>query len=553
MVDKSSKNTQFNLAEVHEALAAALGQRVCIIHRDRRLTWSDITDRTRRLGNYLRSRGLGVHSERSQLANHESGQDHLAIYQYNGPEYLESMLGAWKARVAPFNVNYRYVDSELVYLLRDARARAIVYHASLAPTLERVRSQLPQLEVLIQVADDSGQALLPGAIDYEEALASSSAARPDVQWSPDDLYILYTGGTTGMPKGVLWRQHDAFLGALGGRTREGRSPRSLEEVVSRAHSGPAHKVLATPPMMHGAGHWTSFVAWHGGGTVVIQDNVQRLDAHDVLSTAQREQAGALLLVGDAFGRPIIDALREKRYELPDLRLVISSGAALHPTLKEQLLELLPGILLLDAVGSSEAGSQGYQLNTRGTSVAPGTFERAHGASVLSESLDRVLELGQDETGWLAQSGNVPLGYLGDAEKTRKTFPEVAGVRYSVPGDRARLLADGRMELLGRDSVTINSGGEKIYVEEVERALKQHPAVYDAVVCSRPSERWGQEVCAVVQLRGGAAATSEMLLQECGKHLARFKLPKVILFRDQIVRSPSGKADYRWARSQVGES
>jgi acyl-CoA synthetase (AMP-forming)/AMP-acid ligase II len=550
MVDKPSNRAQFNLAAVHEALGEALADRTCIVHRDRRLTWADVTDRTRRLANYLRGRGLGAHVPRAQLANHESGQDHLAIYQYNGPEYLESMVAAWKARVAPFNVNYRYVDSELIYLLRDACARAIVYHASFAPTLERVRPQLPQLEVLLQIADESGHALLPGAVDYEAALASVPAERPELEWSPDDLYILYTGGTTGMPKGVLWRQHDAFLGALGGRTRDGRSPRSLAEVIERARSGPGHRVLATPPMMHGAGHWTSFVAWHGGGTVVIQDNVQRLDAHDVLRTAAREQTGALLLVGDAFGRPIVDALREQRYELPELRLVISSGAALHPTLKEQLLELLPGVLLLDAVGSSEAGSQGYQLNTRGTSIAPGTFELAQGACVLDSELTRRLEPGHDGVGWLAQSGNVPLGYLGDADKTQRTFPVVGGVRYSVPGDRARILPNGRLELLGRDSVTINSGGEKIYAEEIERALKQHPAVYDAVVCGRESERWGQEVCAVVQLREGAVTTVESLLLECGKHLARFKLPKVVLFRDQIVRSPSGKADYRWARMQV---
>jgi 3-oxocholest-4-en-26-oate---CoA ligase len=553
MSDKRSETAQFNLAEVHEALGEALAGRTCIIHRDRRLTYADISERTRRLANYLRSRGLGAHVPRERLGNHESGQDHLAIYQYNGSEYLECMLGAWKARVAPFNVNYRYVDAELVYLLRDSRARAIVYHAALAPTLARVRAQLPQLEVLIQVADESENPLLPGAVDYEQALASASAQRPDVEWSPDDLYILYTGGTTGMPKGVLWRQHDAFLGAFGGRTRDGRTPRSLQEVVERAVSGPGHRVLATPPMMHGAGHWTSFVAWHGGGTVVIQDNVQRLDAHDVLSTAAREKTGALLLVGDAFGRPVVDALRERRYELPELRLVISSGAPLHPTVKEQLLELLPGVLLLDAVGSSEAGSQGYQLNTRGTTAAPGTFERAHGACVLSPELDRVLPLGHDGVGWLAQTGNVPLGYFGDAEKTQRTFPVVDGVRYSVPGDRARLLPDGRMELLGRDSVTINSGGEKIFAEEVERALKQHPAVYDAVVCSRPSERWGQEVCAVVQLRSGMDASVEDLLIESGKHLARYKLPKVVLFRDEIVRSPSGKADYRWARAQIEQA
>ena len=549
MSQKRNESEQFNLAEVHEQLSLALADRVALIHRDRRLTWGELNQRTRRLGNYLHARGLGVHTPRSQLAGHQSGQDHVALYLYNCPEYLESMLGAWKARVAPFNVNYRYVDAELVYLLRDARPRAIVYHSAFAPRLQGIRAQLPELEVLIQVADDSGHPLLPGAVDYEQALRESSVERPDLPWSPDDLYILYTGGTTGMPKGVLWRQHDVFMAALGGRTRDGRTPRTVADVVERARQGMGNRVLACAPMMHGAGHWTSFIALHGGGAVVMQDNVQKLDPHDVLRTAERERVGAILLIGDAFGRPLVDALRERSYDLPELRLLINSAAPLHATLKQALLELLPGVMVLDAMGSSEAGAQGFQLNlkdARGT----GSFELAPGSCVLSAELDRVLSPGHDGVGWLAKDGNVPLGYLNDAERTRQTFPVIGGTRYSVPGDRARLLPDRTIDLLGRDSVTINSGGEKIFVEEVEGALKQHPAVYDAVVCGRPSERWGHEVCALVQLRPGTQASPESLLEECSKHIARYKLPRVLLFRDAITRSPSGKADYRWARSEV---
>jgi acyl-CoA synthetase (AMP-forming)/AMP-acid ligase II len=302
-------------------------------------------------------------------------------------------------------------------------------------------------------------------------------------------------------------------------------------------------------MMHGAGHWTSFVALHGGGSVVLQDNVQKLDPHDILRTAEREQVGAILLVGDAFGRPLVDALRERSYKLPELRLLINSAAPLHPMVKQQLIELLPGIMVLDAVGASETGSQGFQVDMKGMQ-SNGRFELAPGACVLSAELDRVLDPGHDGVGWFAKDGNVPLGYLNDAEKTRKTFPVVDGVRYAVPGDRARLLRDRTLELLGRDSVTINSGGEKIFVEEVEAALKQHPAVYDAVVCGRASDRWGQEVCALVQLRAGMTTSVESLLEECGKHIARYKLPRVIIFKDAIVRSPSGKADYRWAKSEA---
>ena len=540
---------EFNLAEVNEAIAAAIPDREMMVWRDRRLTYAQVAERSRRLANYLRGRGLGVRRERAELAGWESGQDHVALYMYNCPEYMEGMLGAYKSRTAPFNVNYRYVDEELVYLLRDARARAIVYHACFAPTLARIRPQLPELEVLLQVADDSGEALLPGAVDYEAALAGASPTRPAVTCSPDDLYILYTGGTTGMPKGVLWRQADIFVAALGGRGPGGVEPQSLDEIAARARGGGA-KSLPTPPLMHGAAHWASFNAFHTGNTVVFQSVTDRLDPHDVLGTAERERVNAMLIVGDAFARPLIDQLRKHSYDLSALFALVSGGAALNAALKKELLELLPKVTIIDAVGSSETGSQAQNVSTQASGATTGTFTLGPGACVLSEDLSRMASRGDTELGWFAQTGRVPLGYLGDRAKTERTFPVLGGVRYSVPGDRARLRADGILELLGRDSVTINSGGEKIFAEEVEHALKSHPAVLDAVVCGRPSERWGNEVVAIVRLRAGAAVGERELLAECEKHIARYKLPKAFLFRDEIVRSPSGKADYRWAKSQA---
>ena len=540
---------EFNLAEVNEAIAAAIPDREMMVWRDRRLTYAQVAERSRRLANYLRGRGLGVRRERAELAGWESGQDHVALYMYNCPEYMEGMLGAYKSRTAPFNVNYRYVDEELVYLLRDARARAIVYHACFAPTLARIRPQLPELEVLLQVADDSGEALLPGAVDYETALTGASPARPAVTCSPDDLYILYTGGTTGMPKGVLWRQADIFVAALGGRGPGGVEPQSLDEIAARARGGGA-KSLPTPPLMHGAAHWASFNAFHTGNTVVFQSVTDRLDPHDVLGTAERERVNAMLIVGDAFARPLIDQLRKHSYDLSALFALVSGGAALNAALKKELLELLPKVTIIDAVGSSETGSQAQNVSTQASGATTGTFTLGPGACVLSEDLSRMASRGDTELGWFAQTGRVPLGYLGDRAKTERTFPVLGGVRYSVPGDRARLRADGILELLGRDSVTINSGGEKIFAEEVEHALKSHPAVLDAVVCGRPSERWGNEVVAIVRLRAGAAVGERELLAECEKHIARYKLPKAFLFRDEIVRSPSGKADYRWAKSQA---
>jgi fatty-acyl-CoA synthase len=550
---------EFDLASVSEAIAAAIPERECIVHGSRRLRYADVARRTRRLAAWLKGRGLGVHRERAGLRGWESGQDHLALYLYNCPEYLEGMLGAFKARVAPLNVNYRYVDDELVYLLRDSSARALVFGGSFAANVARIRRSLPELRVLVQVNDGSGHDLLEGAVAYESIVGDDAAADVEpgsVHGSPDDLYILYTGGTTGMPKGVLWRQADIFVTALGGQTQSqsGVEFDSVEAIVERAAVGHAAlRVLPSPPFMHGAAHWSALHTMHMGGTVVLQEDTHRLDARDLWATVERERVQALLIVGDAFARPLLDALaaEPRRWDLSGLTLLVTGGAALTAALKHEMLAHLPQLVVLDAVGSSETGSQAQHMSSRAAGVSTGTFVASPNNVVLDDTLTREVPPGSPEAGWLARRGRVPLGYLGDPDKTRRTFPVAGGVRFSVPGDRARVRPDGTVELLGRDSVTINTGGEKVFAEEVEQALKHHPAVYDAVVVGRPSERWGQEVVAVVRLRDGASATEEELLTECGKHLARYKLPKAFVFRDEIVRSPSGKADYRWAKSQVG--
>jgi fatty-acyl-CoA synthase len=539
----------FSLAQLHEAVAEVVPDRECVVFRDRRLSFGEVTDRTRRLANFLSDRGLGLHRERADLKPWESGQDHLALYLYNGNEYLEGMLGAYKARVAPFNVNYRYVEQELIYLLRDARARGILYAATFAPKLDKIRSELPDLEVLIQVADESGNPLLPGAVDYETALASSSADRPNLQWSPDDLYILYTGGTTGTPKGVLWRQADIFVAAMGGRRMDGTEYPDLESIVERAREG-GQRSVPCPPFMHGASHWVAFLNWFAGHTVIVQNEVRRLNPDDVLSTVERERASGLLIVGDAFARPLLDQLRKKSYDLSSLRVLASGGAPLAKGYKKEFLEHIPQAMLLDAIGSSESGAQAQHVSTKATGAETGKFAPGAGTCVLSDDLTRVLEPGDPEIGWFAREGRVPFGYLGDPDKTARTFPEIDGVRYSVPGDRARIGADEIIEVYGRDSATISSGGEKIFAEEVEEALKHHPAVYDTVVAGRPSERWGQEVVAIVQLREGVRVGEEELREECGRHIARYKHPKAFVFVDEVVRSPSGKADYRWAKMKA---
>jgi len=535
----------FNLAWLHEAIADAVPERECLVFRDRRLAWADVRDRTRRLADVLRSAGLGCRRERAGLEGWESGQDHVALYLFNGNEYLEGMLGAFKARCVPVNVNYRYVDEELVYLLEDSAARAIVYHARFAPTLERIRPRLPELRLWLQVDDGSRVPLLPGALDYEQALAAAEPIAP-AGLSPDDLYVLYTGGTTGLPKGVLWRQQDIFHAALYPRPAE-----SPEQVVAHAVRGDL-RALPTPPFMHGAAHWVAFNMWLLGGTIVVQSKPERLDPADVWSTVERERVTALTIVGDAFGRPLADALRSGRYDPSSLRLLTSGGAILSASLKRELLERLPGVRLHDALGSSESGSQALASSHGAETAQTGRFELAPDNCVLRADLSGALEPGSGEQGWLARRGRVPLGYLGDPEKTAKTFPVIDGVRHAVPGDRALLEADGRLQLLGRDSVTINTGGEKVFAEEVEHALKHHPAVYDTVVVGTPHARWGQQVTALVRLRDGEAPSEEALLAVARAHVAPYKLPKRFVFVREIQRSPSGKADYRWAKATALE-
>jgi fatty-acyl-CoA synthase len=531
---------EVNVGVVHEAIATAHPTRPALVHRDRRLTWGDVAERTRRLAGWLHDADLRCRRERDELEGWQSGQDHLGIYCHNGIEYLESMLGAFKARVAPFNVNYRYTESELRTLLCDAGVSALVFHGCFAPLVASVRHDVGSLRVLLQVDDGSDQSLLPGATWYEDAVAAGSADGPPVAPSADDLYILYTGGTTGRPKGVLWRQGDAFTECFGGS----RNVTTMAEVLAATSAN--LQAVISPPFMHGAAHWVSFHVWHRGGTVFIPDRAEHLDPASVWSTVERERATFLLIVGDAFARPLLDELERRPYDLSSMTVILSGGAALSPRSKEGFLKHMPTLVIVDGMGSSEAGGQLTHVSTSGTSET-GTFPSATGSVVLSEALDRVLPPGDPELGWLAKRGRLALGYLGDPVKTGQTYPVVSGVRYAVPGDRARVRADGTIEMHGRDSATINSGGEKIFAEEVEQAIKEHPAVYDCVVAGRPSTRWGSEVVAVVQLQPGASATPDELVDVAARRLARYKLPKAVVFVDEVRRSPAGKADYRWAR------
>lgn len=542
----------FNVAAINEAVTAAVPEREALVYRDRRFTYAQLADRANRLANVLLAHDVTVQHEREGLANWESGQDHVALYMYNCNEYLEGMLGGFKARAAPFNVNYRYVAEELVYLLHDAQTTAIIYQACFAATLAPLLQDLPGIKLLLQVDDGSDVPLLPGALDYEQALASTSGIRPDVELDDDDLYILYTGGTTGMPKGVLWRQADCAVANLGGRWPDGRVVESLDGFRQRAEKSRGLRIMPASPFMHGAGSYVSFNAWGWGNTVIIQDETQRFDAHSVLATCARERASMLLTIGDAFGRPLLEAARSGRHDLSSISIVMNTGAILSDAVKDGLIEAIPGLRISDSLGTSETGPQGNVISDAGSAGEKSRFRLMPDAEVLSADLKSILKPGDDELGWLVKRNFVPLGYLGDQAKTEATFPVVDGDRYVIGGDRVRLLADGVLEYHGRESFTINSGGEKIFAEEVEIAIKHHPDIIDVVVVGRPSERWGNEVVAIIQARG-QNPDRDNILQEAAKHVARYKLPKAFRFVEHLQRQPNGKTDYDWAVNSAKEA
>ena len=544
----------FNLSTVFSTLATTLPDSRALVWRGQEWTFAQTDRRVDGFAHYLTSLGLGCHTERDQLAGHESGQDHLGLYLRNGNEYLEAMLGSYRSRVAPFNVNYRYVDAELSYLIANANARALVYHAEFAPRVAAVRDDLPGLEVLIQVADESNNPLLPGAVAYESIIETPEPAGGMPVPRGEDLFVLYTGGTTGMPKGVLWRQNDVFVTSMGGRHFGSDVALSgYAELAERAATAPgATSVLLIPPLMHGAAQWGVFQVLSLGGWVAFPDDVERMRPEQILRLAERERVISIPVVGDAIARPLIDELERGSYDLSGLISISNGGAALTPSVRRRFLERLPNLLFIDTAGASESGLQMNAMSGKDTPKPMAVFDPGSETAVVSADFTRVLEPGEGE-GWLARRDLIPLGYLGDAEKTGRAFPTIDGVRWAVPGDRALALADGRVELLGRDSATINSGGEKIFAEEVELALKAHPDVYDVVVVGRPSERWGSEVVAIVQCVPDTSPSDDELTEVCARYVARYKLPKAFVRTTEVRRSPAGKADYRWASSIAAAS
>ncbi|MDG4664618.1 acyl-CoA synthetase [Mycobacterium sp. 236(2023)] len=532
---------EWTLGGVVDAIAEAIPERTMTLCGDRRTTYGDMALRTRRFANFLADRGFGAHRERGELNNWECGQDRVALIMYND-RYPELVIGCLKARTVPVNINHHYTPREVAELLDYLKPRAVVYHKALGAKFADV---LPaSAELLVEVDDGSDGPSLSGAVNLDDAVAQGN---PDnrIQGSPDDVIMYCTGGTTGRPKGVMWRQSDTYVSSMVGADHA-----SATEIHDKVTGNTGAAWFAVSPLMHAAGLWTVFSGSLAGLPVVLYDDRAKFDPQRVWKTAEQEKVGLMTMVGDAYAAPLIGELQRCAYDLSSLYAIGTGGAATNPKHVSALLDKLPQLTIINGYGSSETGNMGFGHNQRGSHRE--TFDLREGGTVVSEDLSRFVAPGEAEVGWVVRKGRIPLGYFDDAQATQKTFPVVDGLRVVVSGDRASLEVDGTLRLFGRDSLVVNTGGEKVFVEEVEGVLRAQPGVADALVVGRDSDRWGQEIVALIQRHPNADVDAETLVGACTAELARFKAPKEVVFVDKVRRLGNGKADYRWAKSHVAQ-
>jgi len=526
----------WNFSDIYGAVAQEIPDSVALVQGDRKRTWRDLDRRSTAIAAYLVQAGL-------------QRQEKIAQYLYDCLEYLESALASFRGSFVPLNTNYRYGADELVYLWRNGDVACVVFQGSFSPLIETVRLTVPKVQVWLWVDDGTGPCP-DWATPYERAAAFEPAA----DWRPwdvsgDDLILLYTGGTTGLPKGVMWRQEDMFLRL---NTENGdafpQQP-NMDFLKSKvSHKGRAH--LTAGPLMHGAGLLTCLMTLSKGG-IVSHLQQRSFSAEDLLDTVERDEAATLMWVGDAFARPVLEALDREpgRWTLPSLRTIVSSGVVFSADVKERILAHMPHVAIADVFGSSETMSLGRSVSTSGKATKTATFKAKATVRVLNADNGDV-EPGSGEQGLLALGGRQPMGYYNDPEKTAATFRIVDGMRFVVPGDWATVDTDGSITLIGRGSECINTGGEKVFPDEVEIALKSHGAVNDAVVLGVSDSRFGQSIVALVECLSGMTPEPEALIAHVRARIAAYKAPRRILFVDAIPRLPSGKADLKHIREMV---
>jgi acyl-CoA synthetase (AMP-forming)/AMP-acid ligase II len=525
----------YNLAEMFERVADAVPDRDAVVTPTSRCSYAYLDERANKLAHALADLGVGA-------------GDHVGLQLHNGVEYLESMLAAFKLSAIPVNVNYRYVDAELAQLYENADLVGLVFNGSFSQQVGAALERQPISGPLLMVEDrDAGE--VPGALKYNAVVEPASSARDFVGRSGDDLYIAYTGGTTGLPRGVVWRHEDVFFAAMGGGdpTTAFGPISDPDEILERVMPVGVVMVLV-PPLVHVSAQWGAFSGLFGGGTVVLS-SPGSFDVYEVWSLVARENANVLTVVGDAMARPLLDAFAEdpSRYDVSSLFVFASGGAVLSNSTKAQIAELLPTVITVDGLGSTETGVSGSRARMPGSEPSEASGFSLDDHSAVLDAEFRPVAPGSGTVGQVARRGHVPLGYYKDEQKTSTTFVQVDGERWALTGDAATVDADGTVVLLGRGSLSINTGGEKVYPEEIEAVVKDHPCVYDAVVVGTPHERWGEQVVVVVALRDGMNVGLEELREYCRTSLAGYKLPRSLVVVDSVVRGPNGKADYRWAR------
>ena len=533
---------EFNAADIFEGVVDRVPDREAIVHGSTRLTYKELDARSNKAANALKKLGIKKGS-------------HIGIYAFNCVEWLEIMLGAYKLCAIPININYRYVEEELKYLIDNADMEAIFYHKQFSNKLENIKTHLPLLKDFICIEDDSGEDdVIDKSFNFEDLIANEDESRLDVDRSGDDKYILYTGGTTGMPKGVVWRMEDVLMTLGGGIDAVTGEKYPTPEAFADKCLQDQTIALALAPFMHGGAQWQSFNSFFSGWKLIINDQVS-FDADYVWEVVAKEKVMNLTIMGDAMGRPLCDALPraiEKGLDLSSLFVLSSTASVFSASIKDTILEYLPNLFLIDAVGSSETGATGVNIHTKDGKLKDSgggpKFTKPNFSEILNLDTKEVIPPSDTETiGYLARKGHVPVAYYKDEEKSKKTFIEVGGVRYSIPGDMAKYEEDGQMTLLGRGSVSINSGGEKIFPEEVEMALKAHPNIFDCLVVGVKDDRWGQKVVAVIQRRENDELSLDDIKDVASKYIASYKMPKEIVFSELIERAPSGKPNYQWAQ------